>query len=54
MRAFFLAVLVAVVLAVGAAYGLNAFQESIATAASSASSVRLDQQQRVNFYGRTG
>jgi hypothetical protein len=54
MRAFLLAALVAVVLAVAAAYSLNAFQESIATAASSPSSVRLDQQQQVNYYGRTG
>ena len=53
MRAFFLAVLVAVVLAVGWAYGLNAFQQSIATAYIG-ESVRFDQQERVNFLGREG
>lgn len=51
MRAFILATLVAVVLAVGWAYGLNSFQESIANAYIG-SSVRLDQQERVNSYGR--
>jgi hypothetical protein len=51
MRAFFLAVLAAVVLAVGASYGLNSVQESIANAYAG-SSVRLDRQEQVNSYGR--
>jgi len=52
MRAFILSVLVGAVLAVGWAYGLNSFQESIATAASSASGVRLGPQEQVDYYGR--
>jgi hypothetical protein len=51
MRVFILSAMVAIVLAVAAAYGLSAFQESIATANIS-NSVRLDQQERVNIYGR--
>jgi hypothetical protein len=53
MRVFILSAVAAIVLAVGAAYGLSAFQESIANA-SVGSSVRLDQQERVNIYGREG
>lgn len=53
MRIFLLSALVAIILAVGWAYGLNAFQDSIANAYIG-SSVRLDQQERVNTYGREG
>jgi uncharacterized protein involved in cysteine biosynthesis len=53
MRAFILAVLAAVLLAVVWAYGLSSVQESIATAYTG-SSVRFDQGERVNFYGREG
>ena len=49
--AFGLAALLAVVLAVGWAYGLNSVQQSIADAYSG-SSVRLDRQEQVNSYGR--
>jgi hypothetical protein len=53
MRVFLLSVLVAVILAVSAAYGLNAFQKSIA-GAYIGDSVRFNQEERVNIYGREG
>lgn len=53
MRVFFLSALVAIVLALVWAYGLSTIQQSIASANIS-NSVRLDQQERVNLYGREG
>jgi hypothetical protein len=52
MRAFILAA-VAAVLATTAAYTLNAFQETVAQATTT-ESVRLDQQEAVNWLGRQG
>lgn len=55
MRTFIFAVVAAAVLGLGWAFGLNFFQRSVATADSSSSgSVRLDQQETVNYYGREG
>jgi|GEM_PF-5575473 len=55
MRTFILAVVVAAVLGLGWAFGLNSIQRSVASAdTSSSGSVRLDQQEVVNYYGREG
>jgi hypothetical protein len=51
MKAFVIAVVVAIALAVGAAIGLSLVQETAAQAYST-ESVRLDQQENVNDYGR--
>lgn len=51
MRIFILSVVTAAILALGWAYGLNSIQQSIANA-EVGSSVRLDQQEAVNIYGR--
>jgi len=52
MRVFLLSALVAIVLAVGWAFGLNAFQKSISSAYIG-DSVRFNQdEERVNVYGR--
>ena len=51
MKAFVIAVVVAIALAVGAAIGLSLVQETVAQAYST-ESVRLDQQENVNDYGR--
>jgi hypothetical protein len=51
MRIFLLSVVTAVVLGLGWAYGLSSIQQSIANA-EAGSSVRLDQQESVNLYGR--
>jgi hypothetical protein len=51
MRIFILSVTTAAVLGLGWAYGLSTIQESIANAGAG-SSVRLDQQEAVNIYGR--
>jgi Tfp pilus assembly protein PilO len=53
MRIFLMSAVVAAVLAAGWAFGLNSVQESIANAYVG-SSVRLDQQERVNNIGREG
>jgi hypothetical protein len=53
MRAFSLAVVVAVLLGVGAGLGLPFFQKSSADAYST-SAVRLDHDESVNSYGRSG
>ncbi|RKE74326.1 hypothetical protein DFP91_2231 [Pseudorhodoplanes sinuspersici] len=55
MRTFIFALVVAALLGLGWAFGLNSFQRSVATAdTSSSGSVRLDQQEVVNYYGREG
>ncbi len=51
MRIFILSVVTAAVLGLAWAYGLSSFQQSIANA-EAGSSVRLDQQESVNLYGR--
>jgi archaellin len=51
MRTFIVAAVAAAVLATTAAYTLSAFQETVAQATTT-ESVRLDQQEAVNFYGR--
>jgi len=51
MRVFTISVLVAVLLAAGFFVGLGTFQESSADAYAT-SSTRLDQQERVNIFGR--
>ena len=51
MKAFGIAVVVAVALAIGAAVGLSFFQETVAQAYSTGAT-RLDQQESVNLYGR--
>jgi hypothetical protein len=53
MRVFVLSVVVAAVLAVSGAYGLSAVQQSIANAYIG-DSVRFNQEERVNLYGREG
>jgi len=53
MRAFSLAVVVAVLLGLGAAYGLSLVQQSSANAFAT-SGVRLDHDESVNSYGRAG
>jgi hypothetical protein len=53
MRIFILSVATAAVLGLGWAYGLSSIQQSIANA-EAGSSVRLDQQEAVNIYGRAG
>jgi len=53
MRAFSLAVVVAVLLGIGAAVGLTLVQKSSAEAYST-SGVRLDHDENVNSYGRAG
>ena len=53
MRVFVTAVAAAIVIAVVAALGLNAIQET-ANKAFATSAVRLDQQEAVNNYGRQG
>ncbi len=53
MRIFLLSVLVAVILAVGWAIGLNSVQQSIA-GAYVGDSVRFNQEERVTAYGREG
>jgi hypothetical protein len=54
MRAFSLSVAVALLLAIGASFGLNAVQQSSANAYSSSESTRLDRDESVNSYGRVG
>ncbi len=55
MRTFVLAVVAAALLGTVWAFGLNSVQRSVATAdTSSSGSVRLDQQEVVNYYGREG
>lgn len=55
MRTFLFALVAAAVLGLGWAFGLSSFQESIANyGTTNAGSVRLDQQESVNFYGREG
>ena len=55
MRTFLIALIVAGLLGVGWAVSLNSFQQSVASAdTSSSGSVRLDQQEVVNYYGREG
>ncbi len=51
MKAFGVAIVVAVALAVGAAIGLSFVQETVALAYSTGAA-RLDQQESVNLYGR--
>jgi hypothetical protein len=51
MKAFGVAIVVAVALAVGAAIGLSFVQETVAQAYSTGAT-RLDQQESVNLYGR--
>jgi Tfp pilus assembly protein PilO len=51
MRIFIFSVVTAAVLGLGWAYSLSSIQQSIANA-EAGSSVRLDQQEAVNFYGR--
>ncbi len=51
MRIFILSVVTAALLGLGWAYGLTSIQQSIANA-EAGSSVRLDQQEKVNIYGR--
>jgi hypothetical protein len=51
MKAFGVAIVVAVALAVGAAIGLSFVQETVAQAYSTGAA-RLDQQESVNAYGR--
>jgi hypothetical protein len=51
MRAFATAVAFALVLALGAGFGLNTVQETAANAFAT-SSARLDHQERVNDYAR--
>ncbi len=51
MRAFGIGVIVAIVLAVGAAIGLNFIQQTVAKDYSTGAA-RLDQQENVNDYGR--
>jgi hypothetical protein len=51
MRAFGIALLVAVALATGAEAGLNFIQETVAQAYST-NAARLDQQESVNNFGR--
>jgi hypothetical protein len=53
MRAFSLGVVVAVLLGIGAGFGLPLFQKSSADAFST-SGVRLDSAESVNNYGRAG
>jgi len=53
MRAFSLGVVVAVLLGIGAGFGLPLFQKSAADAFST-SGVRLDSRESVNNYGRAG
>jgi hypothetical protein len=53
MRVFILSVATAAVLGLGCAYGLGSIQQSIANV-EVGSSVRLDQQEAVNDYGREG
>jgi uncharacterized protein involved in response to NO len=52
MRVFILAAVIAVVVATGWSFALNAFQETAGQVP--AQSVRLDQQEAVNIYGREG
>ena len=55
MRTFIFAIVIAALLGLGSAFSLNFFQRSVATAdTSSSGSVRLDQQETVNYYGREG
>jgi Tfp pilus assembly protein PilO len=53
MRIFILSVATAAVLGLGWAYGLSSIQQSIANA-EAGSSVRLDQQEAMNIFGRAG
>ena len=52
MRVFILAAVTAAVVATGWSFTLNAFQETAGQVP--AQSVRLDQQEAVNIYGREG
>jgi hypothetical protein len=53
MRVFVLAVIVAIVVATGWAFALNAFQETAAEHMTTGSA-RLDHQESVNLLGREG
>jgi len=53
MRAFILSAIAAIVLALGAAWGLSFLQETSARAYIG-DSVRFNQEERVNAYGREG
>jgi hypothetical protein len=52
MRVFILAAVTAAVLATGWSFTLNTVQETVGQAATG--SVRLDQQEAVNIFGREG
>lgn len=52
MRAFGIGSLFIILLAVAGWFGLHYFQESAANAYASATGVRLDQGETVNFYAR--
>jgi hypothetical protein len=52
MRAFGIASLFIILLAVAGGFGLHFFQESASTAYASATGARLDQGEAVNFYAR--
>ncbi len=55
MRTFIFSIVVAGLLGIVWAFGLNSFQRSVASAdTSNSGSVRLDQQETVNYYGREG
>jgi len=54
MRAFSIAVAVAVLLAVGAGFALNAFQQTSALAYRDGATTRFNQQETVDNYGRQG
>jgi hypothetical protein len=53
MRAFIAAICAAIVLAIGASFGLSLLQHTSADAYHTGA-VRLDQQESVNNYGRQG